>query len=147
VARSTRYNNMKMHFFINSSPSFVQHLKEMRLLTPPFQNLIYVIRDDKGLWCKGKPDHAEKQNLSTDADPSPLPPSILPARGFGMTRGCRSMGSGAGRHQILIFLRNTLLPGPASPNRPLPCHPEPPDGGSGKVKGGEGSASIGKDQD
>jgi len=56
------------------------------------------------------------------------------------------MGSGAGRNKILFFTGNILPPGPASTHKPPPCHPEPPDGGSGKVKGGEGSASIGKYQ-
>jgi hypothetical protein len=128
-----------MHFYINSSLSNIQRLTKMRSLTTPFQNLNYEVRDDKGLWCKGKRDRAAgdcglriadcgltilNSSKPLDADPSPLPPSILPAWGFGMTRGCRSMGNGAGRHQILFFPRNILPPGPASPYRPPPCHPE-----------------------
>jgi hypothetical protein len=82
-----------------------------------------------------------------DADPSPLPPSTLPARGFGMTGCCGSMGSGAGRYTMLVLTQVFLLPGPVSHYSLQPCHPEPPQRGSGMVKGGEGSASIVKDQD
>jgi len=51
-----------------------------------------------------------------DADSSPLLHSILPARGFGMTRSGGNQGSGAGRHSNFALIANYLSrPGPASP--------------------------------
>ena len=114
---------MKIDFYFNTSPFWVLHLTKMRLLTTPPHNHSYVVIDDKGLWSKRK--RSMEGGFSTmHADPSPLPPTILTTRGFGMTRGCRSWGSGAGRHKILCFPRNILPPGPTFHSPAALCHPE-----------------------
>jgi len=77
----------------------------MRSLTTPSRYLCNVVRDDKFRRTQGSGAGRHKFPLK-EADFSPLPPTILPARGFEMTKGCDSEEAGPGGINDLWLLHD-----------------------------------------
>ena len=76
-----------------------------------------------------------------ELDPSPLLPSSSTAW-FEMTRPLLSGRKWSRAGQNFVFGMDSQPPVPASMYLHVTCHPEPPNDGSGKEIGGEGSHTL-----